>query len=110
MSPYWSRNQRIASGFSGSPAEQTIRKSCGYRLPASAMPIIARIAVGVVNTFVGRCLDSTASCCSGSKPPSRWNTNCVAPSRHGPSSGAIPAAQAHSPMPWNSSPSRRSWQ
>ena len=32
--PYSSRNQRIASGFSGSPAEQTRRKRWGYFSPA----------------------------------------------------------------------------
>ena len=37
-------------------------------------------------------------------------THWTAPSRQGPSSGAIPAAQAHSPMPWKRSPSCTSWQ
>ena len=32
------------------------------------------------------------------------------PWRQGPSSGAIPAAHAHSPIPWKTSPSRTSWQ
>ena len=101
MIPYCSRNQRIASGLSGSPAEQTIRNFCGKRSPASSIAIIARIAVGVVNTFVTSWRERKSSCSAGSKPPSRWKTYWVAPSRHGPSSGEMPAAQAHSPMPWN---------
>ena len=109
MTPYWSRNQRIASGFSGSPAAQTMRNSCGYRVPASAMPIIERIAVGVPKTFVTRYFERNASCLAGSKPPSRSKTTCTAPKRHGPSSGAMPAAHAHSPIPWNRSPSCTSW-
>ena len=70
--PNCSRNQRIASGLSGSPALQTRRNFWGYRVPASATDIIERIAVGVVNTFVAPCSLSTASCLWGSKPPSRW--------------------------------------
>ena len=79
-------------------------------MPASAIAIIERIAVGVVKTFVTSCRDRKSSCSCGSKPPSRWYTYCTAPSRHGPSSGAIPAAHAHSPIPWKRSPSSTSWQ
>ena len=71
MTPYWSRNHRIASGLSGSPAAQTMRNSCGYRVPASSIAIIERIAVGVPKTFVTRCFERNASCLWGSKPPSR---------------------------------------
>jgi hypothetical protein len=69
----------MTSGFSGSPAEQTIRNFCGYLLPASATAVIARSAVGVVNMFVTSCLESCLSCSSGSKPPLRAKTNWVAP-------------------------------
>ena len=54
------------------PAEHTIRNLCGNRSPASSIAIIARIAVGVVNTLVAPWRDSTSSCLAGSKPPSRW--------------------------------------
>ena len=74
------------------------------------MAIIARIAVGVVKTFVTSWRLRKSSCWAGSKPPLRWSTNCIAPRRHGPSSGEMPAAHAHSPMPWKSSPSCTSWQ
>src|SRR3712207_8436338 len=57
---------------SGSPAEHTRRNFCGQRLPASPSPIIERIAVGVVKTFVAPWRERTSSCFSGSKPPSRW--------------------------------------
>ena len=70
--PYCSRNQRIASGLSGSPAEQTRRKSHGYRVPAFSTAIIDRIAVGVVKTFVTLWRERKSSCLLGSKPPSRW--------------------------------------
>jgi hypothetical protein len=36
------------------------------------MAIIARIAVGVVNTFVTSWRERTSSCLCGSNPPSRW--------------------------------------
>ena len=110
MTSYWSRNQRIASGFSGSPALHTRRKRCGYRVRASPMDIIERIAVGVAKTFVTSWRLRKSSCRPGSKPPSRCSTHCTAPSRQGPSSGEIPAAHAHSPMPWKRSPSVTSWQ
>ncbi len=74
------------------------------------MVIIERIAVGVVKTFVTSWRLRKSSCLCGSKPPSRWYTHCVAPRRHGPSSGAMPAAHAHSPMPWKRSSSCTSWQ
>jgi hypothetical protein len=69
--PNCSRNQRITSGFSGSPAEQVMRNCCGYFLPASDTAVIARSAVGVVNMFVTPCFESWRSCSSGSKPPLR---------------------------------------
>ena len=71
MTPYWVRNQRIASGLRGSPAEQTRLNFCGYLSPAPSTAIIARIAVGVVKTFVTSCRLKKSSCLCGSNPPSR---------------------------------------
>ena len=73
------RNQRIASGLSGSPAEHTIRNFCGKRSLTSPRAIIARIAVGVVKTFVTSWRLRKSSCLAGSNPPSRWKTHCSAP-------------------------------
>jgi hypothetical protein len=79
VTPYWSRNQRIASGFNGSPAEHTMRNFCGYFSPAFSMPIIERIAVGVVKTLVASWRDRKSSCLCGSKPPLRCSTSWTAP-------------------------------
>ena len=72
MIPYCSRTHLIASGFSGSPAEHMIRIFCGYRVPASVIDIIERIAVGVPKTLVTSWRERKSSCLAGSKPPSRW--------------------------------------
>ena len=77
--PNCSRNHLITSGFNGSPAEHVTRSFCGYFFPASDTEVIARSAVGVVNMFVTSCFASWRSCSSGSKPPLRAYTNCVAP-------------------------------
>src|SRR3954465_10640022 len=63
------------------------------------MPIIERTAVGVRKALVTSCRESTSSWRCGSKPPSRCSTTWIAPSRHGPSSGAMPAAPPHPPAP-----------
>jgi hypothetical protein len=72
VTPYCSRNQRIASGLSGSPAEQTIRNFCGYRVPPSEIDIIDRIAVGVANTLLTPWRERKSGCFPGSNPPWLW--------------------------------------
>ena len=70
----------MTSGFSGSPAEHTTRRSgSGYSVPASAMAVIARSAVGVVNMFWTPWRARKSSCSFGSKPPLRANTRATAP-------------------------------
>ena len=79
-------------------------------MPASAIAIIDRIAVGVVNTFVTWCSESNVQLLGGVEAALALEDELHRAQRHGPSSGAMPAAHAHSPMPWKSSPSWTSWQ
>ena len=79
-------------------------------MPASSIAIIERIAVGVVKTFVDLVAREEVELLVRVEAALALVDELDGAERHGPSSGAMPAAHAHSPMPWKRSPSWTSWQ